>query len=68
MHHDGQQKRIVATSDSKVKFQTFDDDGLVATDSWIDMASFEWNTNTNKITFRITDSLVVNGTDIITEL
>ena len=59
-------KRIVATSDSKLKFQTFDDDGLVATDSWIDMASIEWNTNTNKITFRITDSLVVNGTDIIT--
>ena len=59
-------KKIVATSDNKLKFQTFDDDGLVATDSWIDMASIEWNTNTNKITFRITDSLVVNGTDIIT--
>ena len=40
----------------------------MATDSWIDMASIEWNTNTNNITFRITDSLVVNGTDIITEL
>ncbi len=64
----GNNKRIVAASDNKIKFQTFDNDGTIITDSWVDLASIEWNTNTNKMTFKITDALVVDGTDITTEL
>ncbi len=61
-------KRIVATLDNKVKFQAFDNDGTIVSDSWVDLASIEWNTNTNQMTFRVVDDLVVGTTNVMTSL
>jgi hypothetical protein len=61
-------KRIIATLDNKIKFQAFDNDGTIVSDSWVVLASIEWNTDTNKMTFRVVDDLVVCTTNVITTL
>ena len=42
--------------------QRFDNDGVIETDSWVDVVSFTWNTNTN------TSSIFMNGIDIVGNL
>ena len=55
-------------SNDKLKFQTFDNDGQIVSDAWTDLATTEWNTNTNKATVKITDDLLVGTTNILTTL
>ena len=46
----GNNKRLVATSDHKIKFQVVDGLGSVVSDSWVNMAIIEWDIYTkNKI-------------------
>ena len=57
-----------------MKFQTFDGDGVLLTNSWIDMASLDWSTDTNKATLTVPnnlavgESLTVARTNILTEI
>ena len=53
--------RLTAGSGA-VKVQKLDNDGAIVTDSWVDVATFNFNTNSN------TSSLVMNGTDILQSL
>jgi hypothetical protein len=70
----GNNQRVVATTDAKLKFQRFDDDGVITTDAWSDQLSMDWNTNTNKATVVIPNNLTVGenltiaGTNVMTEL
>ena len=42
--------------------QRFDNDGVIETDSWVNVVAFTWNTNTN------TSSIFMNGIDILGNL
>ena len=70
----GNKQRAVATTDAKLKFQRFDDDGTITTDARTDQLSVDWNTNTNKATITVpkklcvAESLTIAGTSVMTEL
>jgi len=58
----GNKQRLLSTNLGEVKIQYYDDDGTIRTDGWVNMASFEWNTDVNKSAF------IVDGVNIGTTL
>jgi limonene-1,2-epoxide hydrolase len=54
--------RINSVDDINLKIQRFDGDGAIRTDSYLDVANFIYNTDTNKA------GLEMNGVDILTLL
>ena len=52
-------KHRIQSDGTNFYIQRFDNDGVIETDSWVNVVSFTWNTNTN------TSSIFMNGIDII---
>ena len=69
----GNNQRLAATVDDKLKILHLDNDGLINADAWVEQLSLDFNTNTNKALLKVNDveaagSLTVAGTNVITAL
>ena len=54
--------RMISEEPGSVKIQRYNDDGAIITDGWVDVVTFNFNTDTDS------SSIVINSRDLLNEL